>query len=232
MSQLKPRSVPNPPSFSASRYEGGTAVERQSSRMRLERNGRIETSSIRSAGAANTSGGRQWARTLLAAGALAGVTAGCDGVTDPNGTVRLVASKTITGAELADASDRALPFIIEPGEEWTFEGPFDDPPEAGEYPIDRLQSASAQFRFDTNLDLGAVVDVIMSSGNKRCVLAKNMHAREQGAAPVTWSSLCTDIFFSPDRVVDIHVASTNDQEVTVGPDDSVTVSVHAVFNFK
>jgi hypothetical protein len=72
----------------------------------------------------------------------------------------------------------------------------------------------------------------MTDGNHRCVLASNMHAREQGSAPVHWSSRCTDIFFSPDRVVEVHVLSTNDEEVVVGPDDHVTVSAHAVFNFK
>lgn len=172
------------------------------------------------------------ARTVLAAVALAAVVAGCDGVTNPKGTVRLVASQTITGAEIADAANEPLPYTIDPGDEWTFEGAFDEPPEASEFPIDRLRSAAAQFRFDTNLDLGAVVNVTMTSGGKRCVLARNMHARERGAAPVHWSAPCTDIFFSPDRVVAVHVLSTNDEEVIVGPDDFVTVSAHAVFNFK
>jgi hypothetical protein len=174
-------------------------------------------------------------RAALAVAGLAAVAlTACDQLTDPpsRGTVRLVASETVTGAEIAAATNRPLPYTVEPGDELSFEGAFDDPPEVDEYPIDRLQSASAQFRFATNLDLGAVVDVTMRSGNRQCVLASNMHAGEEGAAPVHWSKPCTDIFFSPDRIVDVHVVSTNDQEVTVGAADSVTVSVHAVFNFK
>lgn len=171
-------------------------------------------------------------KAVLAAATLAVVTLGCHDVTGTRGTLRFVASRTVTGAEIAASAGEPLPFTIEPGGEWTVEGPFDDPQELSKAPIERLKTASAQFRFDTNLDLGAVVDVTMSSGKRRCVLANNMHARERGAAPVHWSSPCTDIFFSPDRVVAIEVVSTNDQEVSVGPEDAVKVSVHAVFNFK
>lgn len=175
---------------------------------------------------------RQLTKAVLAAAALGAVTLGCDDVTATRGTLRFVASRTVTGPEIAASADRPLPFIIDPGAELTFEGPFDDPSELSDVPIERLQTASAQFRFETNLDLGAVVDVTMIRGRRRCVLASNMHARERGVAPVHWSAPCTDIFFSPDRVVAIEVVSTNDQEVIVGPDDAVTVSVHAVFNFK
>lgn len=174
----------------------------------------------------------QWTRSMLATAALAVATLGCEEVTATRGAFRFVASRTITGADIAAVAKRPLPYVIEPEAEWTFEGPFDDPPEASEVPIERLQSASAQVRFKTNLDLGAVVDVTMRSGKRRCVIANNMHARERGSAPVHWSRPCTDIFFSPDRVVEIQVVSTNDQQVVVGPNDAVTVSVHAVFNFK
>jgi hypothetical protein len=171
-------------------------------------------------------------RTMMTIAGLAGLAVGCTDPTGSRGTIRLVASRTVTGAEIAATANRPLPYTIDPGDEWTFEGAFDDPPDTDDYPIDRLQSASAQFRFETNLDIGAVADVRMRAGNRQCVLASNMHAGEKGSAPITWSKLCTDIFFNPDRVVEIHVVSTNDQQVVVGPDDSVTVSVHAVFNFK
>lgn len=174
----------------------------------------------------------QRTKAVLAAATLAAITLGCDDVTSTRGTLRFVAARTVTGAEIAASAARPLPFMIEPGDEWTFEGAFDDPPEVSEVPIERLHTASAQFRFETNLDLGAVVDVTMSDGRHRCVLANNMHARERGAAPIHWSARCKDIFFSPDRIVDIQAISTSDQEITVGADDAVTVSVHAVFNFK
>lgn len=175
---------------------------------------------------------KQWLNTVVAVAALAAVTLGCGNVTKPHGTVRLVASRTVTGAEIASSANRSLPYTIEPGAEWTFEGAFDTPADTSRFPMERLQTASAQFRFETNLDIGALVDVTMSSGQQRCVLASNMHAGEAGAAPVHWSSPCTNIFFSPDRVVAIHVVSTNDQPVTVGAADTVAVTVHAVFNLK
>jgi len=175
---------------------------------------------------------RQRTMTVLTAATLAAVVVGCDDVTGTKGTVRFVASQTVTGEEIAAEANRPLPYHIEPGGAFTFEGPFDDPPDEAESLIERLQSAAVRFRFETNLDLEAVVDAIMRSGRHQCVLARNMHARERGTAPVTWSSRCTDIFFSPDRVVELRVTSTGDEEVIVGPDDFVTVSVRAVFNLK
>jgi hypothetical protein len=175
---------------------------------------------------------KQKTMTVLTAATLAAVVMGCDSVTGTQGTVRFVASQTVTGEEIAADANRPLPYAIEPGGAFTFEGPFDDPPDDIEPLIERLQSAAVRFKFESSLDLEAVVDAIMSSGRHRCVLARNMHARDRGTAPVTWSSLCTDIFFSPDRVVELRVTSTGDQEVMVGPDDFVVVSVRAVFNLK
>lgn len=175
---------------------------------------------------------KQRMRIVLAAAVAGGVASGCESLTDPHGVVRIVETRTISAEEIADSLDETLPFTVQSGDEWTFQGAFDEPPQTSEFPIERLQSVAAQLRFETSLDIGALVDVTMSSGNQTCVLARNLHAGENGAAPVHWSAVCTDIFFSPDRLLSVEVLATNEEAVTVEEDDSVTVSLRAVLNFK